>query len=63
MSNCRLTSSFIFDIISSSIVWSSKKQTIVAISFVKAEYVVFANATKKAIWFHTLLIELDFPLT
>jgi len=35
----------------------------VATSSVEAEYVASANATKEAIWLHTLLTELDFPST
>jgi len=34
-----------------------------ATSSVEAEYVALANATKEAIWLHTLLTELDFPPT
>jgi len=63
MSNHRLTKSFIFDVAGSLIAWSSKKQTIVVTSFVEAEYIAFANATKKAMWLRTLLTELNFSLT
>ena len=63
MSNHRLTSSFIFDVAGSSIVWSSKKQTTVVTSFMEAEYIASANATKEAVWLHTLLTELDFSST
>jgi len=61
--DCRSTSSFIFDVAGSSISWSSKKQATVATSSVEAKYVTSANATKEAIWLHTLLTELDFPPT
>ena len=57
----RSTSGFVFDIARSSISWSSKKQATVATSSVKAEYIASSNATKEAIWLHTLLTELDFP--
>jgi len=61
--DCRSTSGFVFDVAGSSISWSSKKQATVATSSVEAEYVALANATKEAIWLHTLLTELDFPPT
>ena len=61
--NRRLTSGFVFDVAESSISWSSKKQATVVTSSVETEYIVLANATTEAIWLHTLLIELDFPLT
>jgi len=61
--NCCSISDFVFDIARSSISWSSKKQATVATSSVKAEYIVSSNATKEAIWLHTLLTELDFPPT
>ena len=61
--NHRLTSGFVFDIAGSSISWFSKKQTTIATFFVEAEYIALANATKEAIWLHTLLTELDFPPT
>ena len=57
------TSGFVFDIAGSLISWSSKKQQTVATLSVEAEYVASANATKKAVWLHTLLTELDFPPT
>ena len=57
------TSDFVFDIAESSISWSSKKQATMAISSVEAKYVALANATKEAIWLHTLLTKLDFPPT
>ena len=59
----RSTSGFIFDVAGSSIAWSSKKQATVATSSVEAEYIASANATKEAVWLHTLLTELDFSPT
>jgi len=47
--DCRSTSGFIFNVTSSSIAWSSKKQATVATSSVEAEYVASANATKEAV--------------
>jgi len=32
-------------------------------SSIEAKYITSANTTKEAVWLHTLLIELDFPLT
>jgi len=55
----RSTSSFIFDIAGSSVLWSSKKQSTVAISPVETKYIVSANTTKEAVWLCTLLTELD----
>jgi len=63
MNDCRSTSGLIFDVVDSSIAWSSKKQATVATSSVEAEYVAFTNATKEAVWLHTLLTELDFSPT
>ena len=57
------TSSFVFNVAESSISWSSKKQATVTTFFVETEYVTSVNATKEAIWLHTLLTELDFPPT
>jgi len=61
VNDCRSTSGFIFDVAGSSMTWSSKKQPTVATFSVEAEYVVSANAIKEAIWFCTLLTELDSP--
>ena len=39
--------------------WSSKKQQIVALSTVEAEYVAQAHAAKEALWLRTFLAELQ----
>jgi len=63
MNNHRSTSSFIFDVVGSLIVWFSKKQTMVATSSVETKYIMSMNTIKEAMWLHTLLIELNFSLT
>lgn len=50
-----------FEITRSAILWSSKKQPIVTTLSVEAEYMVSSNTMKEAIWFKTLLGELNFP--
>jgi len=52
---------FIFEIAGSTVTWSSKKQSTVAISSAEAEYMALANATKEAIWLRMLLKEMNFP--
>jgi len=61
--DCRSTSGFVFDIVGSSISWSSKKQATVTTFSVEAEYVASSNTTKEAIWLRTLLTKLDFSPT
>jgi hypothetical protein len=39
--------------------WSSKKQSLVALSSTKAEYMAAAAATKEAVWLRTLLGEFN----
>ena len=41
----------------------SKKQSIVVISLVKAEYIALKNAIKEVVWFCTLLQKLDYLQT
>jgi len=38
--------------------WSSKKQPVVVLSMIEAEYVAAAHATKEVIWLHALTGEL-----
>ena len=52
---------FLFD--GGAVSWSSKKQTIVAQSSTKAEYVALAHAMKEALWIRMLLSNLLSPLT
>ena len=50
-----LTASFVFNIDSSAISWSSKRQPTVALSTCKAEYRAQTQALKEAIWLRQLL--------
>ena len=54
----RLTSSYIFNLGSSAISWSLKRQPIVALSSCKAKYIRKTQVTKEAIWLRRLLGEL-----
>jgi len=58
-----LVGGFVFDVAGGSISWLSKKQSTVTTSSVEAEYIASANTTKKAVWLHTLLQELDYLQT
>jgi hypothetical protein len=57
----RSVGGYVFSIDDSSVSWSSKRQPSIAMSTLEAEYIASANATKEAIWLHTILKELDFP--
>src|ERR1700730_4291609 len=61
--DCRSVAGFVFDIAGSTVSWSSKKQPMVALSTVEAEYMASTNATKEAVWLRTLLTDLGFPRT
>jgi hypothetical protein len=54
----RSTSGYAFSLGSTAIAWSSKKQPIVALSSIEAEYRGVAVATCEAIWFKRLLKDL-----
>ena len=43
--------------------WSSKKQAMVALSTVEAEYVALTRGSKQAMWMYSFLEELDMPQT
>jgi len=59
----RSISGFFFEIASGSVSWSAKKQLIIALSTVEAEYMVATNAMKEAIWLQVLLEDLGYPQT
>ena len=61
--DCKSVGGFVFDVTGRSISWLSKKQSTVATSSVKAEYIASANATKEAVWLYILLHELDYSQT
>jgi hypothetical protein len=44
------------------VTWSSKKQTTVALSTAKAEYVAATHCAKQVIWHRSLLNEAGIPL-
>ena len=46
----------------SPISWSSKKQTVVALSTSEAEYIALCLATQEAVWIKRLLTELRVPV-
>ena len=50
-----------FDMAGGSVLWSAKKQPMVALSTVEAEYMAASNATKEAIWLRVLLEDLGYP--
>jgi hypothetical protein len=54
----RSTSGYIFNVGSGAISWSSKRQTVVALSSCEAEYMGETQATKEAVWLRSLLKEL-----
>ena len=54
----RSTAGYVFNIGSGAISWSSKRQTVVALSSCEAEYMGETQATKEAIWLRSLLKEL-----
>lgn len=51
------TSGYIFDLSRGAISWSSKKQTLIALSSTEAEYIAGAHATKEVVWLRRLLTE------
>lgn len=52
------TTGFIFQVFGNTVVWSSKKQGLVAMSTTEAEYVAASTATSEAIWLTTILEDL-----
>lgn len=54
------TSGFVFQIGDSTVTWSSRRQSIVALSSAEAEYVSLSDASQEAVWLQRLLDELGF---
>ena len=52
---CKSTSGYAFLLNDSTILWSSKKQSCVALSTVEAEYVACSAATQDAVWLRSFL--------
>jgi hypothetical protein len=45
-------SAYVFHIGTGAVTWSSKKQSLIALSSMEAEYIAQTHAAKEAIWFH-----------
>ena len=50
----RSTSGYVFNLFGGAVSWKSKKQSVVALSTTKAEYMVATHASKEAVWLQTL---------
>ena len=56
--NRKSVSGYIITLAGGAIAWSSKKQSIIALSTAEAEYVAATHVTKEVIWLHALFAEL-----
>ena len=56
--HCHSISGYIFTINGGAVSWSSKKQSIVALSTTKAEYIAAMHAAKEALWIQMFLTEI-----
>ena len=54
----RSTSGYVFQIGTSTVSWSSRKQATVAKSSTEAEYVALSSATREAVWLRRLMEDL-----
>ena len=50
----RSTSGYVFNLFGGAVLWMSKKQSVVALSTIEAEYIVATHASKEAIWLQRL---------
>ena len=57
------TSGYMFKLAGTAVSWSSKKQTSIALSSIKVEYITRAHAAKEAIWLRQLLSELGLDMS
>ena len=57
MDNRKSTSGYVYTLASVAISWKSKKQSLVAISFMEVIYVVLALIAKEGIWIKSMLEE------
>ena len=54
---------YIFTIDGGAVSWSSKKQSVVALSTTEAKYIAAAHAMKEALWLRTFIMEITRSLT
>jgi hypothetical protein len=54
-----LTSGYIFLMAGGPVTWSSKRQTTVALSTVKAEYIAMSHCAQQMAWMHSWLSEVE----
>jgi hypothetical protein len=59
----RSTSGYAFFLGDCLVCWSSKKQSVVALSTTEAEYIAGVHGGKEAVWLRQFLKELGFPVT
>lgn len=55
------TSGYIFLLNGGAVSWASRKQSVVALSSMEAEYIALTQAVKEVLWLRTLFIELGAP--
>jgi len=60
--DCHSICGYVFTLNQGTVSWSSKKQSVVALSSTEAEYIGITHAAKEAIWIRHLLSELYSPL-
>jgi hypothetical protein len=63
LDNGRSTSAYVVKIGSGTVSWSSRLQSIVALSTTEAEFVAAASASQEVVWMRTLPGELGFPIS
>ena len=56
----RSTSGYVFNLFGGVISWMSKKQAVVALSTIEAEYMATTHASKEAVWLQRLCSEIGF---
>ena len=61
LGDCKSTSSYVFKLAGGAISWSSKKQSSIALSSTKAEYIARAHPTKELVWLRRLLGNIGMP--
>ena len=61
--DCKSTSGYIYFLAGCPVSWSSKRQSMVALSTAEAEYIAASMATQEALWLRNLLTDLELELT